>query len=60
LAKFDAVELRHEAVTHCFRSDARLVGYEEHCSLNHGNLSISGIAAAVLLNLTYRWTSSSP
>ena len=38
LTKFDAVELRHEAVTHGLCSNTRLVGNEEYGSFNHGNL----------------------
>ena len=45
LAKFDAVELRHETVTHGFCGNPRLVGNEEYGSFNHGNLTLVGAFA---------------
>ena len=44
LPKLNAVELCHEAVTHCFRCNAGLIGYEKYSSFNHGNLIESALA----------------
>jgi hypothetical protein len=57
LTKFDAVELRHEAVTHCFGSNAGLVGYKKYGSFYHGNLSLTAIRREVF-HLTHCRTSS--
>src|SRR3979490_1493422 len=46
LTKFDAVELRHEAVSHCFCSNARLVGNKKHGSLYHGSLRFGASSPA--------------
>ena len=42
LAKFDAVELRHEAVAHRLCGYAGLIGYKKHSSLYHGSLHVVG------------------
>jgi hypothetical protein len=52
LTKFDAVELRHETVTHCFCGNPRLVGNEEYGSFNHGNLTSIGAFAVKCFTYT--------
>ncbi len=58
LAKFDAVELRHEAVTHRFCGYARLIGNKEYGSFNHGSLKCRRLAADKVFHLNHRPTSS--
>src|SRR3979490_1068592 len=58
LTKFDAVELRHEAVTHCFCSNTRLIGNKKHGSFDHGSLRCWRVIAGKVFHLTHRPTSS--